>query len=133
MSRSSTEVEYQSLASLVAELIWVRNLLDEIQVPLQATPMVYCDNMSVVLLATNPILHSKSKHFKLDLYFIRDYVAKGHVQISHILAHAQVVDVLTKPVSSAFFHDFRAKLKIVDSESLSLSGEIKDKHSSEVS
>ena len=70
VTQSRTEVEYRRLAFLVAELIWVRNLLTEIQVPLQVTPMIYCDNLSVVLLAVNPILHSKSKHFELDLHFV---------------------------------------------------------------
>ena len=72
--------------------------------------MLYCDNMSAVLLVANPILHSKSKHFELDLHFVQDHVAKGHVQISHVPAHVQVADVLTKLVSSAFFHDFSTKL-----------------------
>ena len=128
VSRLSTEVEYRSLATLVTELIWVRNLLFEVQVPLKVTPMLYCDNMSAILLAANLILHSKSKHFELDLHFVQDHVAKGHVQISHVPAHAQVDDVLTKPVSSAFFHNFRAKLGIVDCQSLSLRGDVKVNH-----
>ena len=110
------------MASLVAELIWVRNLVSEIQAPLQVTPMIYCDNMSVVLLVANPILHSKSKHFELDLHFVRDQIAQGHVQVSHIPAHAQVADVLTQPVLSTFFHNFQDKLRIVNCQSLSLRG-----------
>ena len=90
--------------------------------------MLECDNMSVVLLVANLILHSKSKHFEMDLHVVRDHVAKGLVQISHVPAHAQVADVLTKLVSSVFFHNFRAKLRIVDCQSLSLKGDVKDKH-----
>ena len=90
--------------------------------------MIYCDNMSTVLLAANPILHSKSKHFELDLHFVRDHIAKGHLQVSHIPAHAQVADILTKPISSTSFHNFRDKLRIVDCQSLSLRGDVKDIH-----
>lgn len=95
--------------------------------------MIYYDNMSAVLLAANPILNSPLKHFELDLHFVRDHVAKGLVRISHVPDHAQVVDVLTKLISSAFFHDFHPKLRIVDVQSLSLREDVKDKHSSEVS
>ena len=116
----------------MAELLWVQNLV-EIQVPLQVTPIIYRDNMSAMLLTANSILHSKSKHFEPDLHFVRDHVAKGLVQISHVPTHAQVADVLTKPVSSAFFHEFCSKLKIVDVQSLSLREDVKDKQVSGVS
>lgn len=85
VSRSSTEAEYRGLASLVAELLWIRSLLSELQIPLPI-PTVYCDNIGAVLLAANPVLHSRSKHFELDLHFVRDHVAKGRVRISHIPA-----------------------------------------------
>ena len=127
MSRSSTKVEYRSLASLVAELSWIRNLLDELQAPHLVTPLVYCDNLSAVMLATNPILHSKSKHFELDLHFVRDHVTKGRVHISHIPAEHQLADILTKLVSSSSFTNFRDKLKIVDPKCLSLRGDVRQK------
>ena len=34
--------------------------------------MVYYDNLSTALLAANPVLHSKSKPFELDLHFARE-------------------------------------------------------------
>ena len=49
---------------------------------------MYCDNIGAVLLAANPVLHSKTKHFELDLHFVRDHIAKGRVRISHIPSHA---------------------------------------------
>ena len=99
-------------------------LLEEIQLPIPSTPMLYCDNLSAVLLAANPILHSKSKHFELDLHFVRDHLAKGRLQISHIPSHAMVADILTKPISSASFHEFRSKLRIEDAQLLSLRGDV---------
>ena len=126
MSRSNTKAEYRSLAFLVPDVFWIQNLLDEIQLPLTATPLLYCDNLSAVLLAANPVLHSKSKHFELDLHFVRDHIAKGQVQVSNIPAHAQVTDVLTKPVSSGSFLEFQSKLMIVDYQSLSLRGDVRN-------
>lgn len=81
ISKSIVEVEYHSHTFLVANLFWIRirNLCDELQIPLSTTPMVYCDNLSVVVLAANPILHSESKHFELALHFVQTHVAKGRV------------------------------------------------------
>lgn len=50
ISRSSTEAEYRSLAHVSSELMWLRTLLLELQVPLSSSPIVWCDNLSVCTL-----------------------------------------------------------------------------------
>lgn len=64
-SRSSTEAEYKSIAAAAAtaELSWLSSLLHELHLPISSTLKVFCDNLSGVLLAVNPILHSHTKHF----------------------------------------------------------------------
>ena len=120
--RSSTKIEYRSLASLVAGLFWIKNLLDEIQYTLTTLPVVYYDNWIAILLVANLVLHSKSKHFEFDLHFVRDHITQGRVQVNRIPAYAQVADILTKPISSSSFATFRSKLRIVDAHALSLRG-----------
>ncbi|KAE9591234.1 putative RNA-directed DNA polymerase [Lupinus albus] len=73
VSRSNTEVEYRSLALVSQKLIWVESLLSELQFNYQ-TPLVLCDNLSTVSMAHNPVLHHKTKHIELDLFFVRDGV-----------------------------------------------------------
>ena len=41
---------------------------------LQFLAIVYDDNLSVVLLAANPVIHKWTKYFELDLYFVRMYL-----------------------------------------------------------
>ena len=36
--------------------------------------MVWCDNLSIIAMSTNFILHSRTKHIKLDLYFVCEKV-----------------------------------------------------------
>lgn len=62
---------------------------------------------------TNPILRSKTKHFELDLYFVRDKDAHKQVFEHHIPSKEQVVDKLTKPLFATAFHKFTTKLKVV--------------------
>lgn len=71
ISRSSTESDYRALGSLPCEIIWVfKNLYD-----LKFTNMVpvdlFCDNESAIKLALNPVFHDKTKHFEIDVHFIR--------------------------------------------------------------
>ncbi|XP_016185165.1 uncharacterized protein LOC107626777 [Arachis ipaensis] len=111
VARSSTETEYRAMADLIAELIWIKNLLSELRVT-ASIPTIYCDNLSVVLLASNPILHSKSKHFEIDLHFVRDYVAKEVVKVSHVSGSVQLADILTKAIFFGMFDNARARLNV---------------------
>ena len=51
-----------------AEVTWIQSLLSELHIP-YATPIIFCDNMSTVALAHNPVMHSHTKHMDLDLLF----------------------------------------------------------------
>jgi hypothetical protein len=77
VSRSSAEVKYRTVANGVAEDSWLRQLLQELHSPLTKSSLVYCDNVSVVYLSTNPVQHQHTKHIKIDLHFIRERVAIG--------------------------------------------------------
>ena len=121
VSRSSTEAEYRVVATVLAELLWLQSLFHELHIP-TSIPRIYSDNLGVVLLSVNPVMHFKSKHFGLDLHFVRDNVQTKQVQLFHIPARYQVVDLLTKPMSGANFLWVRNKLKVVPASTMSLRG-----------
>uniref|UniRef100_A0A803NRU8 Integrase catalytic domain-containing protein n=1 Tax=Cannabis sativa TaxID=3483 RepID=A0A803NRU8_CANSA len=110
VSRSSTEAEYRSVAQAVSELTWLNSLLTELRVKLARTPVLWCDNLSTVLLTANPVLHARTKHIELDLYFVREKISQQLVRVNHVPALDQVVDGFTKAVSSSRFAVFCNKL-----------------------
>lgn len=112
VSRSSTEAEYRSLANLTTEVIWIQTLLQELRVPLPQKPTLWCDNLSTVALSANPVFHSRSKHFELDLHFVRERVIDRRIEVNHVPSYEQVADILTKPLSLDNFLKFRKKLTI---------------------
>jgi len=75
VSRSTTEAEFRSIASATTELSWMVSLLKELSLSPSA-PTIYSDNLGAVLLTANPIFHSKTKHFALDVHYVRDHVRK---------------------------------------------------------
>ena len=87
-----------------------------------ALPRIYCDNLGVVHLAANPVMHSRTKHFELDLHFVRDKVLSRELVVVHLPAEFQVVDILTKAVSNPQFTIFRSKLKVSSASTMSLKG-----------
>ncbi|GJS60756.1 ribonuclease H-like domain-containing protein [Tanacetum coccineum] len=84
LSRSSAKAEYRGVANAVAETCWLRNLLRELHTPLATATLVYCDNVSVVYLFSNPVQHQRTKHIEIDIYFVRDLVATGAIRVLHV-------------------------------------------------
>ncbi|KAH9704206.1 retrovirus-related pol polyprotein from transposon RE2 [Citrus sinensis] len=54
VARSSTEAEYRSVASAVAELTCITNLLSELRLQLPLPPCLLCDNTGATYLCVNP-------------------------------------------------------------------------------
>ena len=106
VARSSTEAEYRSLADITAEIMWLQSLLEELKVP-SPRPIIYCDNFCTVMLSHNSILHSRTKHKELSLFFVREKVMQGKLLIAHIPSSDQPVDLLTKAVSKSKFSTLR--------------------------
>jgi hypothetical protein len=57
VSWSSAEAKYHVVANGVTEACWLRHLLQELRCPLRYDTLVYCDNITVVYLSTNPVEH----------------------------------------------------------------------------
>ncbi|GJV84101.1 ribonuclease H-like domain-containing protein [Tanacetum coccineum] len=112
LSHSSAEVEYRGVMNVVAETAWLRNLLLAIHAPLSTATIVYCDNVSVVYLSTNHVQHQRTKHIKIDIHFVREYVASGQVRVLHVPSRFQYADIFTKGLPTALFLECRSSLNV---------------------
>ncbi|GKA54750.1 ribonuclease H-like domain-containing protein [Tanacetum coccineum] len=112
LSRSSAEAEYRGVANAVAKTCWLRNLLRELYTPLSTATIVYCDNVSVVYLSSNPGQHQRAKHIEIDIHFVRDLVTTCHVRVLHVPSHYQYADIFTKGLPTTLFDEFRSNLSV---------------------
>ena len=103
MSRSSAESEYRGLVFANAEIVWMQVLLQELCVPIPAIPLLWYDNISAYHMAKNPVFHARTKHIEIDLYFIRDQVMRGKIQLHFVATEEQPTNLLTKHLTSSRF------------------------------
>lgn len=89
VSRSSAEAEYLGVAHATAECCWLRNLLQELHVPINKATVIYCDNISSVYLYENPVHHRRTKHVELDLHFVLKKVALGQLRVVQVPTNLQ--------------------------------------------
>ncbi|KAM1024520.1 hypothetical protein ACFX2C_037789 [Malus domestica] len=127
VARSSTEAEYRSLANTAAEITWICKLLADISYSLPHSPTIWCDNLSAISLAKNPVFHARTKHVELDYHYIHEKVLANQVSVQFISTQDQVADICTKSLSQPWFILLRDKLQLRLPQSR-LRGDIKDKN-----
>jgi len=116
VSRSSAEAEYRGMAHATAECCWLRNLLQELHVPINKATVIYCDNISAVYLSENPVHHRRTKHVELDLHFVREKVALGQLRVVQVPTTHQYADIMTKGLPSALFNQFKSSLCVSNTD-----------------
>ena len=86
------------MANTASELLWIQSLLQELKINYY-TPHVYCDSMSVVALTHSPVLHARTKHMELDVFFVREKVLNKSLVVTHVPSVDQIADIFTKALS----------------------------------
>ena len=124
VSRSSTEGKYRSFAHTTTELYWLRMLLKDIGVYLHHPPILWCDNISALALASNPIFHAHTKYIEVDYHFVQEKVLNRDMVIKYISTLDQLADIFTKGLPSPWFHALSYKL--MGTPPLRLSGDVKN-------
>jgi hypothetical protein len=97
VAMSTTEAEYMAAAHCIKEALWIRKLLDDLQLPNPAI-VIQCDNQGAIKLLKNPVFSIRTKHIDVIYNFARERVARKEVIIQYIRTDAMVADYLTKTV-----------------------------------
>jgi hypothetical protein len=98
VTKSSTEAELVALSDMSNNVLWIRQILEEMGYK-QGPTVVHEDNLSTIALITNNVTHRQStKHVNLRYFFIRDRIRTGELQVQHVPSAIQVADMMTKPL-----------------------------------
>lgn len=81
----------------------------KLQTPLRRASVVFCDNISAIYMASNPVQHQRTKHIEIDLHFVRERVACGDIRVLHVPTSSQYADIFTKGLLSSVFKEFRTR------------------------
>ncbi|XP_020698068.1 uncharacterized protein LOC110110785 [Dendrobium catenatum] len=112
VAKSSTEAEYRALAAATSDVIWLRRLLTDFDATPNEPTTIFCDNVSALALAINPVFHARLKHIEIDYHFISHHIQHKDISVQHIHSIDQPANILTKSLPVNRFQQLRSKLTI---------------------
>ncbi|GAA0174332.1 transmembrane signal receptor [Lithospermum erythrorhizon] len=115
VARSSTEAAYRAMANGVCEILWIRRILNELNLKNRLLMKLFCDNKAAISIAYNPVQHERTKHIEVDRHFIKENIEAGLVCIPFALSKDQTADILTKGLFKTTFDLLVDKLGMVRS------------------
>ena len=84
------------MSSASCEIVWLGNLLHSIGLKNLYLVELFCDNSSTIQIVANPVFHERTKHFELDVHFVREKVLAGIIKTVKISSDMQTNDIFTK-------------------------------------
>ena len=115
---SSTKVEYRGAAIATCEEVWIRRLLANLGQYTDGAVTIWCDNMSNIQLAKNPVFHARTKNIEVHYHFVREKVIDGEVDLLYVRTNRQVADILTKGLSIEKHTQFRDMMGVISIDML---------------
>ncbi|GFY89235.1 hypothetical protein Acr_06g0011750 [Actinidia rufa] len=114
VSRSSVKAEYRAMVQGTCELMWLRSLLTELGFPAAGTSTLFYDNKFAIMLASDSVLHERTKHIELDVHFIREKVRSEIITPHFVPSSEQAADMFTKSIGPSLLKTSLSKLGLVD-------------------
>ncbi|KAH9117554.1 hypothetical protein LEN26_012596 [Aphanomyces euteiches] len=99
--------EYVALAELAKEVVWLRGLLEDMNMKQEQATLTWCDNKAAISTAENVGVASRSKHIDVRHHFIRQLIQANVLDLRHVGTADQLADVLTKVSTRAAIDKFK--------------------------
>lgn len=96
VATSTTEAEYRAAYEAAQEVIWLRQLLKDMNYQVPSPVTLFSDNQGALALTKNPLYQSRSKHFDILYHWIREKVDDSTIIPTYIPTNLMLADVLTK-------------------------------------
>lgn len=102
------------MATATSEVVWILYLLRDIQVDHNRAALLFCDSQSTLHIGSNPVLHERTKHIRIDCHVIRDKVLAKVIKLSHLKTQCQLADLVTKSLSFNQFSELLSKMGLIN-------------------
>ncbi len=92
---------------------------------MHALVVIYCDNISSVLLVNNLVYHVRTMHIEVHYHFIKEKNLPKEIDLIHVSTENQVANIFTKALGINKLRKFGKMLGVLQMD-LSLRGSVEN-------
>ena len=101
---SSTEAEFIAADEAAKQILYLRSILDEIEMPQDMATTLYEDNQGALLMANAQQPTKRSRHMDIKYFALQDWVKRDLLLLKRIQTKNNYSDALTKPLQRVLFY-----------------------------
>ncbi|UYV63661.1 hypothetical protein LAZ67_2005217, partial [Cordylochernes scorpioides] len=120
VSFSSTEAELISAAEASQELLWLLDLLRDLELEQKAPIYFHQDNQSCLKICSSEKVSSRTKHIATKIHHLKDLQKKTVIEMIYCPTGDMKADILTKPLPRPTFEKLRYNLVMPGEESFDI-------------
>ena len=111
IAKSTMECELYALEFCLSEVLYLRNLLQDLGYK-QSITKIYHDNQASIYFSTNQYLNSRNKHIDLKHCFIKQHIELKNIEVVYISTYEMKADGFTKSLGPIKFNLFKDYLNL---------------------
>ena len=100
------------MAQTASEVLWLRDLLEELGFPQKFPSKIFCDNLGTIHIANNDVVVPKVKHIAMRHYFLKENITAGNITVEYIQSVENTADFMTKPLDRKLFFKHKQQLNL---------------------
>jgi hypothetical protein len=107
---SSTEAEHFAISEVAKEILFIKQLMDTIGIPIRLPIIVRADNIGAIFLASNFSVGQRTKHIDILTHFIREFIEDEILKIILIRTEDNDADIFTKNTTEELYDKHSRKM-----------------------
>ncbi|MCI68850.1 copia protein, partial [Trifolium medium] len=80
----------RALAAATCELQWLIYVFKDFHVTTVKPLVLYCDNLSAIHIAANPVFHERTKHLEIDCHLVLEKLHSGLMKLLPVSSQHQL-------------------------------------------
>lgn len=97
----------------MCEIQWIKYLLQDLQVQMTSTLVLYCDNKSARHIVHNQSFHERTKHIELDCHVVHEKIQADLLHLLPIYSDEHLANIFTKFSHRVRFRSIVSKFGLV--------------------
>ena len=105
VSLSSSEAEYYAISECVTEMLYTKQVIEFMGLPIQLPMKLKVDNMGAIYLANNAFTEQRTKHIDCRVHFVRDLIQNVPpiLSVDFVKSEDNKADSFTKNLNGATY------------------------------